>query len=90
MVSEESIMLSLKDCMDFCDLTESECVAIMNRAHVSSVAACALSQHINTTGNKQEMLKQLQLYIDYIETQSEVINPVPKNGKQNVAKYAYS
>ena len=67
-------MLSLKDCMDFCDLTEVECLAIMNQANVSSIAACALSQEIKAIDNSQAMRNYLRLYIDCLEKQQASAN----------------
>ena len=70
-------MLTLKDCMDFCDLTEAECNAIVGSTYVSGVVACALSQQADNSRDTQ-LLKSMQAYRDHIEQHTYIVNMPPQ------------
>lgn len=61
-------MLSLKDCADYCDLTDDELNAIQRGAHVTTLDACALAHDAEQNPqNSRRVLKYLQEYLEYVE-----------------------
>lgn len=62
-------MLSLKDCADYCDLTDDELTAIQRGAHVNTLDACALAHEAEQSPkNSRRVLKYLQEYLEYVES----------------------
>lgn len=62
-------MLSLKECSDFCDLSDDEMKAIERGAHVSPVEACALAHEAeDNPKDSRRMLRYLQEYLEYVES----------------------
>ena len=62
-------MLSLKECTDFCDLTDDEVKAIERGAHVCPVEACALAHEAEGKPKDcRKLLKYMHQYLEYVES----------------------
>lgn len=65
-------MLTLKDCADFCDLSEDELTAIQCVTHLPFVEACALVESMgNTPAGCRQLLQLMHQYLEHIEAQSD-------------------
>jgi hypothetical protein len=65
-------MLSLKECTDFCGLTDDELMAIEHGAHVTPVGACALAQAAEENPKDcRQVLKYMQEYLAYVEDHAD-------------------
>ena len=62
-------MISLKDCLDYCDLTEDEIQAIANGANITPIEVCALVQECGDTPKDcRQILQYLQDYLEKVES----------------------
>ncbi len=69
---KEVSMLSLKECTDFCGLTDDEVQAIEHGAHVTPVGACALAQSAEEKPKEcRQLLKYMHEYLEYVESHED-------------------
>ncbi len=65
-------MLTLKDWMDFCDLSESELAAIERYAHTGTVGAFALGEQADHDSHAcREVIKYMCDYYDAVQRQGD-------------------
>ncbi len=65
-------MLSLKECTDFCDLTDDEIKAIERGAHVTPVEACALAHEAEEKPRDcRKLMKYMHQYLEYVESHED-------------------
>lgn len=54
-------MLTYKDCLDYCDLTEDEIHAIADHEHLSELAALELGQYLVETSTGEKAIRKIIL-----------------------------
>jgi len=54
-------MLTYKDCLDYCDLTEEEIHAIADHEHLSELAALELGQYLVETPEGERAIQKIIL-----------------------------
>lgn len=59
-------MITLEDCLGFCDLTEEEVLAIAEHEHMPEMAAIAYSQYLKNQDQGTHVIRQM--IIDDIRT----------------------
>ena len=52
-------MITLEDCIGFCDLTEEEVLAIAEHEHLSEIAAAALAQFLLSQEHGSEKVRNM-------------------------------
>jgi hypothetical protein len=52
-------MISLEDCIAFCDLTEAEVLAIAEHEHIPEIAAAALGQYLLCQEHGAEAIRDM-------------------------------
>jgi hypothetical protein len=52
-------MITLEDCIAFCDLTEEEVLAIAEHEHLPEIAATALAQYLLSHGHGSEKVREM-------------------------------
>lgn len=63
-------MLSLKDCVDYCGLSDDAVSAIQYGAGVNALEACVLAQDAEQSArSSRRMLQYLQTYLEHVESQ---------------------
>ncbi|WP_428624427.1 hypothetical protein [Sedimenticola sp.] len=65
-------MLTLKDCADFCDLSDDELLGLLQGADMSPIEVCAMVQQFADTPSEcRKMLGFLQTYLEKVESQGD-------------------
>lgn len=54
-------MLTYRDCLDYCDLTEDEIHAIADHEHLSELAALELGQYLVETAEGEKAIRKIIL-----------------------------
>lgn len=57
----EVAMLTYRDCLDYCDLTEDEIHAIADHEHLSELAALELGQYLVETSEGEKAIRKIIL-----------------------------
>ncbi|MDF1528029.1 MAG: hypothetical protein P1R74_02775 [Sedimenticola sp.] len=62
-------MLTLKDCADFCDLSDDELLGLLEGADMSPIEVCAMvQQSADTPSECRKMVNFLQSYLEKVES----------------------
>lgn len=65
-------MLTLKDCADFCDLTDDEVAAIERASHVPFIEACAIVESMGGTPEGcRQLLQLMHEHLERVEAKSD-------------------
>jgi len=57
----EVAVLTYRDCLDYCDLTEDEIQAIADHEHLSELAALELGQYLVETADGEKAIRKIIL-----------------------------
>lgn len=62
-------MLTMKDCVDYCALSDDELTAIQRGAHVNTLDACAIAHDAEySPRDSRRVMKYLREYIEHLES----------------------
>ncbi|MCW8920281.1 MAG: hypothetical protein OQL10_08730 [Sedimenticola sp.] len=65
-------MLTLKDCADFCDLSDDELLGLLEGADMSPIEVCAMvQQSADTPSECRKMVNFLQSYLEKVESKGD-------------------
>ncbi len=65
-------MLTLKDCADFCDLSDDEILGLLGGAGMSPIDVCAtVQQFADTPSECRKMVGFLQSYLEKVESKED-------------------
>ncbi|MCW8881427.1 MAG: hypothetical protein OQK42_04600 [Sedimenticola sp.] len=65
-------MLTLKDCADFCDLSDDELLGLLEGADMSPIEVCAMvQQSADTPRECRKMVNFLQSYLEKVESKGD-------------------
>ena len=65
-------MLTLKDCSDYCDLSDDEIEGLLDATDVSPIEVCAMvQQYADNPKECRKLVQFLQEYLEKVESRSD-------------------